>query len=193
MIFIYLGSIYVLNNGNGWDWLAMTITGPNDARCVVWAKGIFFHSCFLLLTNFIIGSTYQVTTDKGGDEGIRPKWRKTRRLGQRCVFFSFFRVFYNLITFFLIQSTPHPLQYHHHPSLTQNTSRRGVLPFLCPSLTQNVRWRGILQLLLHPPPPSPSLHYNHQKRAWTMCHLSPWYVFYVFCDYLLLIHVLFIF
>ena len=99
MIFIYLGSIYVLNNGKGWDWLATTITGPNDARCVVWAKGIFFffHSCFLLLTNFIIGSTYQVTTDKGGNEGIRLKRRKTCHLGQRCVFF---RVFYNLITLF---------------------------------------------------------------------------------------------
>src|ERR1700678_1357678 len=39
----YLGCIYVLQAREWFGWTAMTKTGPNDARHVVWALGIYLN------------------------------------------------------------------------------------------------------------------------------------------------------
>src|ERR1700678_3815932 len=41
----YLGCIYVLQAREGFGWTAMTKTGPNDSRHVVWALGIYLNLC----------------------------------------------------------------------------------------------------------------------------------------------------
>src|SRR5271168_3983136 len=41
----YLGCIYVLQAREGFGWTAMTKTGPNNARHVVWALGIYLNLC----------------------------------------------------------------------------------------------------------------------------------------------------
>src|SRR5271168_2827647 len=41
----YLGCIYVLQAREGFGWTAMTKAGPNDARHVVWALGIYLNLC----------------------------------------------------------------------------------------------------------------------------------------------------
>jgi hypothetical protein len=42
ILFVYLGSIHLINRRGGLGWPATTITGPNDASCVVWTKGMYF-------------------------------------------------------------------------------------------------------------------------------------------------------
>src|ERR1700678_987253 len=76
-----------------------TKKGPNDARRVGWALGVFFVLFFsVLLTTHYVRPFFgpdgahqsqrrptQAYKDKKG-----PKRRQTRRLGPRCVFCSFF-------------------------------------------------------------------------------------------------------
>src|ERR1700679_1479649 len=69
MISIYLGPDYFFQAPEELRWPATTITGPNDARCVVWALGMcFFFPCvFSLLTNefyFDLGPHYVLKAPK---------------------------------------------------------------------------------------------------------------------------------
>ena len=47
----------------------------------------FFLTCFFVTNSCIIGSTYKLMTEKGGNEGNGPKRRVLRRLGHKYVFF----------------------------------------------------------------------------------------------------------
>jgi len=74
----------------------MTRMGPNDARRVVWAIGVFFYISFVFfftLTN-ILQYIHDVCDREDGDDENGPKRCQTRRLGHRCVFFNFFCVFF---------------------------------------------------------------------------------------------------
>ena len=44
---LYIGSIHVLEACERAGWAANTKTGPNDARCVVWALGVFIFCLFV--------------------------------------------------------------------------------------------------------------------------------------------------
>src|SRR5271168_4356440 len=79
-----------------------TKKGPNDARCIGWALGVFFVLFFsVLLTTHYVRPFFgpdsahksqqrptQAYEDKKG-----PKRCQTHRLGPRCVFCSFFLCF----------------------------------------------------------------------------------------------------
>ena len=87
----------------------MTRTGPNDARCIVWALGeykSFFFEFFLLLTNLLqhlYVLNYEITLQ-------RVRWKvEARKMGQNdarhvvlalgeCIFY-FFHVFLLLTNF----------------------------------------------------------------------------------------------
>ena len=69
MISIHLGPHYFFQAPEELRWLAMTITGPNNASGVVWALGIcfFFPHVFSLLTNdfyFDLGPHYVLKAPK---------------------------------------------------------------------------------------------------------------------------------
>ena len=53
--FVFLGSICVLKRRAGLGWAAMRKTGPNDAKHIVWAIGmfLFYSSCFLCTNYFL--------------------------------------------------------------------------------------------------------------------------------------------
>src|ERR1700678_950380 len=97
----YIGRYYFFQAPEELQWLATTITGPNDASGVVWASGMFsfcFSLCFLLLANdfylfrssLFFSGTRRATV--AGDDHNRPKQRQMRRLGLSMCFF-FPRVF----------------------------------------------------------------------------------------------------
>jgi len=65
----YLGPHYFFQAPDELRWTATTITGPNDARCVVWALGMcfFFPRVFSLLNNdfyFDLGPHYVLKAPK---------------------------------------------------------------------------------------------------------------------------------
>ena len=51
---VYIGSLQVVYGLGGLHWMGMTKSGPNDARCIVWAIGTFLSFFFLILTYFIM-------------------------------------------------------------------------------------------------------------------------------------------
>src|SRR5271155_5494834 len=114
--FSYLGCIYVLQARERFGWMVITETGPNDARCVVWAPGlryvfIFIFSGSYILTNgflFYLGCIYVLYAQEGfGWTAIMKTGPKNIRhvfwaLGTIFLIFNFFsRVLYILTDGFL--------------------------------------------------------------------------------------------
>src|ERR1700678_156652 len=110
----YLGCIYFLQAQEGFGWTAITKTGPNDARHVVWALDTFFFFCVLyILTNdflFYLGCIYvlqarewfgsMAITKTGPNDARHVVWA----LGTMFFIFIFFRaILYILTTEFLFQ------------------------------------------------------------------------------------------
>jgi hypothetical protein len=83
----YIGSTDTLKVRRGLVGATTTITGPNDARRVVWALGEFFFliSFFFFVFNCIYRSTDALNVRRGSievnDDDNGPKRRETRRLG----------------------------------------------------------------------------------------------------------------
>ena len=65
----------------------MTITGPNNVFCVVWAIGEFFFNIFVFfiyLTNFLVyiqAINYEIHNMEGVYDEYGPERCKTRHLG----------------------------------------------------------------------------------------------------------------
>ena len=80
----------------------MRETGPNDARCIVWATGMysfFRHIFYILTTNFCLFRLNILLKTGLGEK--RAQMTRLASFGPKvCFFFSFFRVFYNLIHLF---------------------------------------------------------------------------------------------
>src|ERR1700678_2580152 len=115
----------------------MVKTGPNDARCVVWALGMFFFLDFLrfiILSSFYLGITLMKRVWMGNEKKKGPKRHQTHHLGPRCVFFLFF--FLHFID-------------NNGPKQTQ-TCRLGPRCFVCSSPRQPV-----------------APHLPHPSLAWT--------------------------
>src|SRR5271168_2553533 len=116
MISIYLGPHYFFQAPEELRWPATTITGPNNARCVVWALVcVFFPHVFSLLTNdfyFDLGPHYVLkapkelrwaaTTITGPNDASGVIWA----LEVRYVFFCFSSCFLLLANdFYLFRSS----------------------------------------------------------------------------------------
>jgi hypothetical protein len=86
---IYIGAFDVLKTQSRLWKATTTITGPNDARRVVWALGEFFFISVVFF--YLFNDVYRYYGRSKGTEGFSggndddngPKRRETRRLGPR--------------------------------------------------------------------------------------------------------------
>ena len=75
---------------------AGTKTGPNDASDASfgpYVRVFFFLHVFFIINSCIIGSAYQITMEKGGEEGNGPNDVSDRLFGPYVCVFFFLHVF----------------------------------------------------------------------------------------------------